>query len=95
MTAFGRNPFIGVDEQPLSTFSIDVDTASYSNMRRFLNRDRKPARDSIRIEELINYFPYSYAAPETREVPFAVHVEVGRRALERRTPPRARRAERV
>ena len=71
-----ENPFIGVDEQPLSTFSIDVDTASYANMCRFLNRDRKPARGSIRIEELINYFPYSYAAPETREVPFAVHVEV-------------------
>ena len=71
-----ENPFMGVDEQPLSTFSIDVDTASYANMRRFLNRDRKPARGSIRIEELINYFPYSYAAPETREVPFAVHVEV-------------------
>ena len=71
-----ENPFMGVDEQPLSTFSIDVDTASYANMRRLLNRDRKPARGSIRIEELINYFHYSYAAPETREVPIAVHVEV-------------------
>ncbi|WP_269525943.1 YfbK domain-containing protein [Coraliomargarita parva] len=63
---------------PLSTFSIDVDTASYANVRRFLNQGQLPPADAVRIEELINYFPYSDAAPteslDDGGDPFAVHM---------------------
>src|SRR5262245_11703907 len=52
------NPFVRVAQDPLATFSVDVDTASYANMRRFLSQGRLPPRDSIRIEELLNYFIY-------------------------------------
>jgi len=52
------NPIHVATEDPVSTFSIDVDTASYSNVRRFLNEGRLPPRDAVRIEELINYFDY-------------------------------------
>jgi len=69
-----ENPFIRVSQDPLSTFSIDVDTASYSNMRRFLNQRQLPPPDAVRIEELINYFSYEYAVPED-DKPFAVHLE--------------------
>lgn len=78
--AFGRiveNPFLPVAENPLSTFSIDVDTASYSNVRRFLNQNSLPPRDAVRIEELVNYFPYRYPAPKADE-PFSVNCEVAR-----------------
>ena len=51
-------------DQPLSTFSIDVDTASYANVRRFLDSGRLPPRDAVRIEELVNYFRYDYPQPE-------------------------------
>ena len=61
-------------EQPLSTFSIDVDTASYANVRRFLVGGRLPPRDSVRIEELLNYFSYAYPQPQG-EVPFSVTVD--------------------
>jgi len=61
--------------EPLSTFSIDVDTASYSNVRRFLTSGRLPPRDAVRVEELINYFPYRYTPP-TADVPFAARLEV-------------------
>ena len=62
-------------DQALSTFAIDVDTASYSNMRRFLQSGQLPPRSAVRIEELINYFPYS--DPEPRgDVPFSVNVEI-------------------
>ncbi len=71
-----ENPFRRVSEAPLSTFSVDVDSASYSNMRRFLNDDSLPPADAIRIEELINYFPYAYDGP-TDEHPFSVNTEVG------------------
>lgn len=64
-----------VTSDPLSTFSIDVDTASYSNVRRFLTGGRLPPRDAVRIEELINYFPYRYAPPKGN-VPFAAKLEV-------------------
>lgn len=57
------NPFLNVDQNPLSTFSIDVDTASYANVRRFLNQNQLPPRDAVRIEEMINYFPYDYPQP--------------------------------
>ncbi|MEE4354821.1 MAG: VWA domain-containing protein [Desulfococcaceae bacterium] len=59
---------------PLSTFSIDVDTASYANVRRFLNANRLPPADAVRIEELINYFDYDYPQPEGKE-PFSLHME--------------------
>jgi Ca-activated chloride channel family protein len=61
------------DAKPRSTFSIDVDTASYSNVRRFLDEGRMPPPDAVRIEELLNYFPYDYAPPEG-DAPIAVHV---------------------
>ncbi len=71
-----ENPFRAVKDQPLSTFSIDVDTASYANVRRFLlSEGRLPPPDAVRIEELINYFDYDYAGPEG-DVPFAAHIEV-------------------
>lgn len=68
------NSFIRVSDDPLSTFSIDVDTASYSNLRRFLRQKQLPPKDAVRIEEMINYFPFDYPAP-SGEHPFAVHVE--------------------
>ncbi|HET6883637.1 MAG TPA: VWA domain-containing protein, partial [Pirellulales bacterium] len=70
-----ENPFVKVVQQPLSTFSIDVDTASYPNVRRFLNNGSLPPKDAVRIEELINYFNY-YDAPPADDTPFAVHTEV-------------------
>lgn len=57
------NPFLAVSVHPRSTFSVDVDRASYSNVRRFISRDEPPPRDAVRIEELINYFPYSLPSP--------------------------------
>jgi len=70
-----ENPFRAVKDHPLSTFSIDVDTASYANVRRFLLAEAQlPPPDAVRIEELINYFRYDYAGPED-DVPFAAHVE--------------------
>ncbi len=65
-----------VAENPVSTFSIDVDTAAYANVRRFLRRGLLPPRDAVRIEELINYFDYGYARPADRSAPFATHVEL-------------------
>jgi len=71
-----ENPFIAVAADPLSTFSIDVDRASYSNMRRFIMQDGQlPPRDAVRIEELVNYFPYDYAEP-TGDDPVAIHAEI-------------------
>ncbi|MDA3926025.1 MAG: von Willebrand factor type A domain-containing protein [Kiritimatiellae bacterium] len=58
-----ENKFLNSSEKPLSTFSIDVDTASYSNMRRMLNNNQLPPVDAIRIEEMINYFEYNYEGP--------------------------------
>jgi Ca-activated chloride channel family protein len=70
-----ENPFLSVKSQPLSTFSIDVDTASYSNSRRFLAQGTLPPKDAIRIEEWVNYFTYDYPRP-TGNAPFAVSTEV-------------------
>jgi len=67
-------PFQTVRDHPLSTFSVDVDTASYSNVRRFLASGSLPPKDAVRVEELINYFPYAYSPP--REGPFAANVEI-------------------
>ncbi|MCQ4575481.1 MAG: von Willebrand factor type A domain-containing protein [Candidatus Brocadiales bacterium] len=64
-----------VAEAPVSTFSIDVDTGSYSNVRRFLNEGRLPRRDAVRVEELINYFAYDYPVPEDESTPFRVTME--------------------
>lgn len=70
------NPVHSTAEQAVSTFSIDVDTGSYANVRRFLIREnRLPPADAVRIEELINYFDYGYAPPRNGQ-PFAVHTEV-------------------
>jgi Ca-activated chloride channel family protein len=71
---FADNRFITVGEQPLSTFSIDVDTASYANLRRFLTAGRRPPRDAVRIEELVNYFRYEYPQPDG-DTPFSVTLE--------------------
>ncbi|MBN1798404.1 MAG: VWA domain-containing protein [Spirochaetales bacterium] len=70
-----ENPFLKVKDNPLSTFSIDVDTASYSNVRRFLNSGSLPYEDAVRIEELINYFTYEYSEP-VDETPFAFFTEL-------------------
>ena len=70
------NPFLAARDNPLSTFSIDVDTASYANVRRFLDEEHLPPPDAVRIEELVNYFRYEYAPPRDA-APFAVTTEVG------------------
>jgi Ca-activated chloride channel homolog len=70
------NPIHLVSEDPVSTFSIDVDSASYSNVRRLLNSGRLPPQDAVRTEELINYFRYDYPLPATREQPFSTNVTV-------------------
>ena len=71
---FETNPINVVTESPVSTFSIDVDTAAYGFMRASLNQGVLPQQDSVRVEELINYFPYDYAMPEDRDRPFAASV---------------------
>ena len=70
------NPFLRVAQAPLSTFSIDVDTASYANTRRFLRAGTLPPQDAVRVEELLNYFRYDFPAP-TGKAPFSVTTEVG------------------
>lgn len=70
-----ENRFLEAALTPLSTFSIDVDTASYANVRRFLMQDALPPVGAVRIEELVNYFDYDYPGPEG-DVPFATHLEV-------------------
>jgi Ca-activated chloride channel family protein len=67
--------FLSVAQNPLSTFALDVDTASYANVRRFLQAGEMPPADAVRIEELVNYFPYAYAAPGD-DTPLAVTLEV-------------------
>ncbi len=69
-----ENTFVDSMQRPLSTFSIDVDTASYSNMRRFLMERTQPPQDAIRVEELINYFPYNYPKPDNND-PFSINTE--------------------
>ena len=72
-----ENAFLAVAAEPMSTFSIDVDRASYSNVRRFIMQSgQRPPRDAVRIEELVNYFPYDYADP-TGDDPIAIHTEIG------------------
>ena len=70
------NKAILVEEQPVSTFSTDVDTASYAFVRRQLNSGQVPPSAAVRVEEMVNYFPYAYARPKNRTQPFAVTTEV-------------------
>jgi Ca-activated chloride channel family protein len=70
------NPVKRVADEPVSTFSIDVDTAAYANVRRFLNDGQSPPRDAVRVEELINYFDYGYDKPASAQTPFRPTVAV-------------------
>jgi Ca-activated chloride channel family protein len=70
-----ENGYKEVTQQPLSTFSVDVDRAAYANVRRFLNNGQLPPADAVRIEEMVNYFDYDYKAPEG-EQPFSVQSEM-------------------
>jgi Ca-activated chloride channel homolog len=70
------NPVQLVTEQPVSTFSIDVDTGSYTNVRRMLSAGQLPPADAVRAEEFINYFDYGYTPPADREQPFSVTTEL-------------------
>lgn len=70
-----ENGFLGALREPLSTFSIDVDAASYSNVRRFINNGQRPPSDAVRVEEMINYFRYDYAQP-IDEHPFNIVTEI-------------------
>jgi Ca-activated chloride channel family protein len=70
------NPVRIAATDPVSTFSIDVDTASYSNVRRLLTSGRLPPQDAVRTEELINYFRYDYPLPQSRQQPFSTNVTV-------------------
>lgn len=74
--SFDDNPVKLASEHPVSTFSIDVDTGSYSNVRRFLTDGQLPPPDAVRVEELINYFSYDYSAPDTLDAPFNVVTEL-------------------
>ena len=70
-----ENRFLLALQNPLSTFSIDVDTASYSNVRRFINGNQFPYKDAVRIEEMINYFSYDYPQPK-KDHPFSITTEI-------------------
>ncbi len=74
--AAAPNPVKQAAAEPVSTFSIDVDTASYAFMRRALNGGRLPPKDAVRVEEMINYFPYNYPHPESADAPFRPTVTV-------------------
>lgn len=69
-----ENPFESPKQKPLSTFSIDVDNASYTNIRRFINNGQKVPKDAVRIEEMVNFFKYTYPQP-ANEHPFSIHTE--------------------
>jgi Ca-activated chloride channel homolog len=73
---FEVNPVKQVADEPVSTFSVDVDTASYSFARRILNQGVLPPKDAVRVEEMINYFDYAWPAPDSRKVPFEATVVV-------------------
>ena len=73
--AINENIFKKVIGNPLSTFSIDVDNASYSNIRRFVNNGQVPPKDAVRIEEMVNYFDYTYSKPKGND-PFSINYEM-------------------
>jgi Ca-activated chloride channel family protein len=70
-----ENTFKGAAQTPVSTFSIDVDNASYSNVRRYLEMDQMPPAGAVRIEEMINYFDYDYPQPQGKD-PFSINTEI-------------------
>ncbi|MDX1513784.1 MAG: VWA domain-containing protein [Gammaproteobacteria bacterium] len=70
------NPVKRVAEHPVSTFSIDVDTGAYANVRRYLNHGRLPPEDAVRVEEMINYFVYDYPSPGNRSEPFSITTRI-------------------
>ena len=70
------NPIQLVNENPVSTFSIDVDTGAYANVRRMLNEGYLPPQDAVRVEEMINYFSYDYPAPRDAQTPFSINMEI-------------------
>ena len=72
--SFEENAFESPTIAPLSTFSIDVDNASYTNIRRFINNGQTVPKDAVRVEEMVNFFKYNYAEP-TNEHPFSIHTE--------------------
>lgn len=74
--AAAPNPVKSVADEPVSTFSIDVDTASYANVRRFIQQGTIPPRDAVRTEELVNYFDYGYARPTSTKKPFEPTISV-------------------
>ena len=78
-----ENIFLPALSNPLSTFSIDVDTASYANVRRFINSSQSPLKDAVRIEEMINYFSYSYPQPDSK-YPFSLYTEISACPWEKR-----------
>src|SRR5262249_36055141 len=69
-----ENPFLAATDNPLSTFSIDVETAPYSNIRRFIENGSLPPKDAVRVEEMINYFTYDYPQPN-EGTPFSVNLD--------------------
>lgn len=74
--SFIENPFENSVATPLSTFSIDVDNASYTNIRNFINNGQIVPKDAVRVEEMMNYFRYTYAKPKNDD-PFSIHTEYG------------------
>jgi len=70
---YGVNPFIDTEDDPMSTFATDVDTGSYTIVRRYLNEGNLPPKDAVRVEEFVNYFKYRYAAPQKDD--FAIYAE--------------------
>lgn len=76
---FDENPIHLVSRDPVSTFSVDVDTASYSNVRRMIQREgRLPPQDAVKVEEMINYFSYDYPVPESQDKPFSINTEIAK-----------------
>jgi len=73
---FDDNPIKRVSEHPVSTFSIDVDTGAYANVRRIINNGQLPQHDAVRVEEMINYFAYDYPLPDSFDPPFKVTTEI-------------------
>ena len=74
--ALEPNPVKRVADEPVSTFSVDVDTGSYANVRRFLTQGQMPPADAVRVEEMLNYFRYDYPPPSDRSRPFSVTTDV-------------------
>jgi Ca-activated chloride channel family protein len=70
------SPVRAVADAPVSTFAVDVDTAAYSNVRRFLTQGQNVPKDAVRTEELVNYFRYDYPLPGDRGAPFSVTTDV-------------------